>query len=63
MAFEILIFFHTFYYATAFDRQIIPAFEEAVFLCVYVFLLCGSRKDKCSFKVVWHFDHIWHDCK
>ena len=36
MAFEILIFFHTFYYAKAFDRPIIPAFEEAgFFLCTY----------------------------
>ena len=45
MAFEILIFFffHTFYYARAFDRPVIPAFEEAVFLCTYSYPVVAER--------------------
>ena len=45
MAFEILIFFHTFYYARAFDRPILPAFEEAVFFffCTYSYSVVAER--------------------
>ena len=37
--FFVFVFFHTFYYARAFDRPIIPAFEEAVFF-FFFFLFC-----------------------